>query len=319
MAKLPFRRKRQASATSRPIVVCATDLSDAGATALRQASEAAKERSAKLVVLHVLPATLNAHPIQPLARHTSPAQIPQAIAAAIDRVNAHLQGEPVTRDHVDVRVEYGIPHAVIVERAEMLRAELIVVGASREHVGHEAERVVRYAHCPVLVARPSPDTGPVLAATDLSDSSLPAVRAAADYARSHRSPLVLLHVVDLQSFLVAPDIAGGVPVPLTNELRDSILRAAEQRFHKALRAQELKGKVTVVSGAPTSAILDEAGRLQARLLVVGTTGATGLKRMVLGSVAEAVVRAAPCSTLVVRMYVRHIPPRTRPRRKGKQE
>ena len=148
MAKLPLGRKRQASATSWPIVVCATDLSDAGATALRQASEAAKERSAKLVVLHVLPATLNAHPIQPLARHTSPAQIPQAIAAAIDRVNAHLQGEPVTRDHVDVRVEYGIPHAVIVERAEMLRAELIVVGASREHVGHEAERVVRYAHCP---------------------------------------------------------------------------------------------------------------------------------------------------------------------------
>ena len=115
---------------------------------------------------------------------------------------------------------------------------------------------------------------------------------------------MLLHVVDLQSFLVAPDIAGGVPVPLTNELRDSILRAAEQRFHKALRAQELKGKVTVVSGAPTSAILDEAGRLQAKLLVVGTTGATGLKRMVLGSVAEAVVRAAPCSTLVVRMYAR---------------
>jgi nucleotide-binding universal stress UspA family protein len=283
-------------------IVCATDLSDAGGEALRQAAEAAKAGKAKLVVVHVLPEPVAAHPIQPLARKARPAQLPQALAAAIDRVNAQVEEVLGKRSGVDVRVEHGVAHAVILERAEALRAGLIVVGAKREHVGHEAERVVRYAHCPVLVARPSPGTGPVLAATDLSDSALPAVRAAADHARRQRCPLVLLHVVDLNAFLMAPDIASGVPVPLTPDMRKSILAAAEQRFHKALRANRLTGEAIVEAGAPVSVILEEVRRLQARLLVVGTAGATGLKRMVLGSVAESVVRQAPCATLVVRLY-----------------
>ena len=57
----------------------------------------------------------------------------------------------------------------------------------------------------------------------------------------------------------------------------------------------------MAEGPAASAIVDTAARIGADLVIVGTVGLTGFKRLVLGSVAESVVRNAPCSVLVVRL------------------
>jgi nucleotide-binding universal stress UspA family protein len=283
-------------------VLCATDLTKAGDEALRQADEAARARKSRLVVLHVLQDPLRHHPLLPLARKLRYARVPEAQARSADDVRAQVERTIGARTPVEIQIEHGLPHAAIIERAEALRVELVVVGASRSQIGHQAERVVRYAHCPVLVARPSPAAGAVLAATDLSDAALPAVAAGVEHARRHRSPLVLLHVVDLTALMTQPDFTVATAVPLTDELRESLLESARDRLEKALKRHRAKGKLIVETGSPAVAILNQASLLPARLLVLGTAGTTGLKRMVLGSVAESVVRRALCSTLVVRLH-----------------
>jgi nucleotide-binding universal stress UspA family protein len=283
-------------------VLCATDLSETGDEALRQAFALAQSHGARLAALHVLPDPLRHHPVL-LARTPRYARLPEAHTSAADAVRAQLD-RAIGRAAADVAVEieHGAAHAVIIERAEALRALVIVVGASPAHLGHEAERVVRYAHGPVLVARPGAANGIVLAATDLSDAAAPAVAAGVEYARRHGVPLALLNVVDFRPWMAQPDFGASVGVPLTAELRESVMAAARERLSVALRRFRARGELLVKTGDPAGVILEEAARLPVRLLVLGTSGATGLKRMVLGSVAETVMRGASCPTLVVRLH-----------------
>jgi universal stress protein A len=278
-------------------------LTETGEEVLRQAFEVSRERKARLVVLHVMPNPPQQHPLLPLARKRRFSGLPEAQVRVADAIREQMERalgrEPAAA--ADILIDYGRPHAIIIQRAEAVRAELIVVGASASKVGHEAERVVRYAHGPVLVARPNPATGAVLAATDFSDAALPAVAAAVDWARRRRAPLALLHVVDLRPLMTQLDF-GGVAVPLTPEIRESLIDSARKRLDQAFRRYRGTGRCLAETGEPATVILEQAKRIPARLLVMGTAGATGLKRMVLGSVAETVVHRAPCSTLVVRLH-----------------
>ena len=74
-----------------------------------------------------------------------------------------------------------------------------------------------------------------------------------------------------------------------------------------LRASGLSAEAAVRDGEPRSAIVDEAKEWDADLIVVGSHGYTGLKRWLLGSVAQAVVGHAPCSVEVVRRKQRSEP------------
>jgi nucleotide-binding universal stress UspA family protein len=65
-------------------------------------------------------------------------------------------------------------------------------------------------------------------------------------------------------------------------------------------AAGLAGEIVVVHGTPSQEILDTAKRYQVDLIVMGTHGRTGLPHILLGSVAEKVVRLAPCPVLVAR-------------------
>jgi nucleotide-binding universal stress UspA family protein len=69
---------------------------------------------------------------------------------------------------------------------------------------------------------------------------------------------------------------------------------------ETLRASGLSAETATLEGDPRSVIVDEAERWSADLVVIGTHGYTGIKRWLLGSVAQAVVSHAPCSVEVVR-------------------
>ena len=87
------------------------------------------------------------------------------------------------------------------------------------------------------------------------------------------------------------------------EANRQITKKAEELTNKvgeAVRASGLTVESVVRSGDPRSVIADEAKEWGADLIVVGSHGYTGLKRLLLGSVAQSVVSHAPCSVLVVR-------------------
>jgi nucleotide-binding universal stress UspA family protein len=180
----------------------------------------------------------------------------------------------------------------------------VVVGGKVDHkglhiLGGSAEHVVRYAKCPVLVARRSP-AGKILAATDFSDPALPAIEAGAAEARRRKSDLAIIHAIDLLP--VAGPFYGDFYSMPPMELSDQMRKIWQQRLDESVHQFKAKGGGLLPDGPAAPAILSAAAKLPAQLLVVGTHGRTGLSRLIaLGSVAEAVVRAAPCSVLVVRL------------------
>lgn len=139
----------------------------------------------------------------------------------------------------------------------------------------------------------------ILAPTDFSDSSAPAVRYAAEMAEKFAAELVLLHVVqDLA--LVLPDAVMPTPMPtadLTHLIETGRTALANQVA--ALGLARLNPKTEVRVGSPYAEIDATAKEVGADLICISTHGRTGLAHLLLGSVAEKVVRRAPCPVLIV--------------------
>lgn len=290
-------------------ILVATDLSELADEAIRQAHAWSKD-DVDLAVCHVVP---NLQPISIL--------FPQRTQETIvDLATLQTRAEDAVRKRVcdltgrapssfEVFVEQGVDYAAVAQRAAAWKADLLVVGThgftglKRILLGSVAERIARYAPCPVLVARPGPQGGPVLAATDLSDPSLPALTAGQHEAERRAVPLRVIHAVDLLMYSL-PGAAlpmGMVPMTYTPEVVESLTAAVRVTLAGAMQSAHATGDAEVVFGDATSIVVREAERCQAQLVVVGTHGRTGLPQVTLGSVAEKIVRTAPCSVLVVRL------------------
>ena len=131
---------------------------------------------------------------------------------------------------------------------------------------------------------------------DFSVCSQAALRSAALLGHRLKTQMVLVHAV--QSPAAAP--------PRETNLPKSLRAKAERRVQAALgvsSANELIADLILTPGDPVEVILDQAKRLRADLIVLGTHGRRGLQRLVLGSVAESVVRRAGCPVLVVKAGV----------------
>jgi nucleotide-binding universal stress UspA family protein len=175
-------------------------------------------------------------------------------------------------------------------------------GLKRLLLGSTAEEVVRHAHCPVLVTRWPASSGPVVAAADFSDPALPAITAAAAAANRMGAPLAFVHSIETLSRLAMPPHLPSEAAFHTPEMFiEGARQTAAADLDRALDSAGVDGEKVVLEGPPATAIVRFLEERNARLIVVGTTGKTGLRRMLLGSVAEAVVRTAPCSVLVVRL------------------
>jgi len=158
------------------------------------------------------------------------------------------------------------------------------------------------APCPVLVVRGrekrgtkpafSPDkVRSILVPVDFSKPSLDALPHALALARQYKAQLTLLHVIEP----FHPDML----IDTTQSQRDARV-AAHERLGKLADATKKAWTRTgreLRTGAPVTTILALAKRTNADLIVMGTHGRTGLKRGFIGSVAERVVRHAPCAVL----------------------
>jgi nucleotide-binding universal stress UspA family protein len=225
---------------------------------------------------------------------------------AVERVEAVL-GDDL---EVETDLLYGTPHEAILADAADHDADLVVMGThgrtglDRLLVGSTTERVVRLADRPVFTV--GPDAEPtdgyrnVLVPTDGSSGVEPAIECALDVAEAFDATVHGLFVADVRSFM-SEDGGYDVPVP------DAVIDALEEQGESATAtvaemasARDVAAETEVVDGVPTSGILDYADQHDVDLVVMGTHGRTGFGRLLLGSVAENVVRKADCPVLTVR-------------------
>jgi nucleotide-binding universal stress UspA family protein len=133
----------------------------------------------------------------------------------------------------------------------------------------------------------------ILHPTDFSDCSEYARRVALSLSRDHGARLVVVHVAP--SEIVYSGLIGGA-----DDARPH-LHALEAKLREAFETdRDTDAEVHVTEGDPASEILHLADEVPADLIVMGTTGRSGIGRLLLGSVAEAVMRKARCPVLTVR-------------------
>ncbi len=145
----------------------------------------------------------------------------------------------------------------------------------------------------------------IVCPVDFSESSERALACAATLARRYDAQLTVLHVVPtFEPMQVRGDLAEPVRV-VTPMRREEVL----EEMTRSLNLAALSSRATPVaeSGDPQTAIIDQAVSKKADLIVMGTHGRRGFKRLVLGSVTEAVLREAPCPVLTVPPHVPTVP------------
>jgi nucleotide-binding universal stress UspA family protein len=286
-------------------VLVGTDLSETSDEALRQAAHLARDLDGRLIVCHVIPELLPDGSLFAEFRRSHLAVeesiLAKARAAVQDQLDRVVDNETLA---VETVLEFGTEHAGLLAQAEEQRAGVLVTVP-----GRVAAEVVRHASSAVLVARRSAH-GPVVGATDFSDPSYPALRVAAEESRRRGTEFHLVHAFDAALFALGaghappaalPYLAGSSPIAL--EGLDELRNQATVRLQEASRELGVANEAKVLTGPAADTIARYADSVHAELLVVGTHGRTGLKRVTLGSTAAAIIETAPCSVLVVRLTV----------------
>jgi nucleotide-binding universal stress UspA family protein len=141
----------------------------------------------------------------------------------------------------------------------------------------------------------------ILVPTDFSPPSDAALEYARLLAAKFGSTLRILHVVDDPSSS-SEFVADGF-APSTEEIRVGLVEHARTRLDHVINLVDrsrYNAHADAVLGSPAEAIIDYAGATGTSLIVMGTHGRTGLAHLLMGSVAEQVVRTAPCPVLTMR-------------------
>lgn len=136
----------------------------------------------------------------------------------------------------------------------------------------------------------------ILCPIDFSDPSLTATQYALEFAKTFGARLHLLHVIE-DPILYSPAFGGYAPNP---EDTEAWANTALENWIAPEDAGDVEIERRWLHGSPFVGIIQEAKKRNADLIVIGTHGRGFLAHILLGSVAERVVREAPCPVLTVR-------------------
>jgi nucleotide-binding universal stress UspA family protein len=299
-------------------VLVATDLSSDSQNAVRAAAMHARHQAdSKLTILHCLEAAAEGVALKDFVANSE-----KILAAAVREARANLEQlyadsvpEAMRPEQVDVRVELKFAGVGILDALGAEAFDLVVLGPTGAGTlsgmlfGSTAEEVVRTADVPVLVVPPEVDTTAIdriVAPVDLSECSRASLAQAADLARVHQASLEIVHHYAVPY--------GGLlrldSEPAPGEL-DEIEADRRQELESFVAEVNLEGlayklrlwKSSVAASGAAESIVEVARDAQADVIVMGTHGRRGFKRLFLGSTAFKVLRHAPCQVMVVRELV----------------
>jgi len=290
-------------------IMVPVDFSEHSTLAFGHARLIASAFGAELELVHVVEQVVHSHPsfwsAEPaLADELHRQSLRSAESLVAELAQAHQQE---LGGRVQPRVVSGSLPGALADHAAASGVQLIILsthgrtGFARWLMGSVSERLLRVAPCSVLVVRgagsgSAASVRRVLVAVDLSEHSRRALEVAARVAERLGASLEALHVWAVPFYADEGTGKAG--------LLDRLRETARAELDAFIDGAELPAGTTiersVVSGSPTAAVCEHVASSHPDLLVLGTHGYGGVKRMVLGSVAEALARYAGCATLIVR-------------------
>jgi len=295
-------------------ILIPTDFSRCAQQALPQALYLAEKYQAELHQLHAI--VLHAEdPHNPAFHFPNLEEIHSRLKElASQKMLAELEAQQANLPTIQSVQMRGITAAaVILEYAQDNDIDLIVMGThgrrGLEHLllGSVAEEVIRLASCPVLTIREKKQAMPVealkkiLVPLDFSEYSQQALCYAKEIAIVFSARLQLLHVIEetihpsfyasgINSiFKLMPDIKAKTTTAMQNLLKETAGPPVEADFN-------------ILEGRAARDIVQFAEENSSDLIVIATHGLTGIEHFLLGSVAEKVVRRAPCPVFTVKAF-----------------
>ncbi len=139
----------------------------------------------------------------------------------------------------------------------------------------------------------------IVVGTDFSDQGNAAAAYAVELAARLGARVHFVHAWSMPTTVISVEM----PAPFTGSLYDQLEKDAQTemaRLIEKVRTPAVPTEASVVFDDPRDAVIGAAKKLGASLIVVGTHGRRGIRRALIGSIAEGIVRLAPCPVLVVR-------------------
>lgn len=295
-------------------ILLPTDFSPAAEHALQWAVHFAQQHDATLHLLHVV-AQFDADWFEADDASTTVGHVQaQAQRDAEEGLQCIAPDPERTGVQTTSVIRYGVdPAASILAVAREVDADLIVTGThGREGLAHVilgsvAEKVVREARRPVLTvgaeAPDQPSIQRVLAPIDFSDASKAALGLAKQVASANEALLDLLFVAEERTMPMFSDT--GIPrlsrIKMDPEIVNNAVEGLEQ-LNASMGGPDVSAQGHVAEGTVPDQILQFVKTHDVDLVVMATRGLSGLNRFLLGSVAERVVRAAPCPVLTLNAH-----------------
>ena len=277
-------------------ILVAVDGSESGNNALRQAFKLANDEKCWITVTSVVP------PYEGDIDLTGVKDVQKAMAKPCeDALEEARKIAETERALIKTVCEEGETYERIVDLADAENCDVIVVGRrGRRHferalVGSVTARVIGHTQRDVLVVPNNRLLGwkKILVATDGSKYSAVAIDKAVAFARSYGGGLVVVSIVD-----VPTEFYAEAP----KAVEDMIRKAKEYTaaVKKQAEAAGVKAESFIGEAEADEAIIKLAAEQGVNMIVVGSHGRTGLRRLLMGSVTEKVIGNAPCPVLVVK-------------------
>jgi nucleotide-binding universal stress UspA family protein len=285
-------------------IIVGHDLAAGGEMALRSAVALANRCGAALRLVHVV------EPLDAYQRISHPLTSPYTRQEIAQKVGARLEvlskSPKLDQLHVEYEVCRGKPFVELIIAARAWLADLIVVGGASQteepFLGSTSERILRKAQIPVMVAkkRLSSEAQIFLVPTDFSPCARKAAEEAVMLAKRFDGRVVFFHALDISpSYTIAYAHELGISVPIPPPMPEEI-EPEWEAFLSSLPLVKGAWEKFTGEGQAATAIVRHAEKIQADMIVIGTHGRSGLPHILLGSVAEKVVRTASCSVLTIR-------------------
>ncbi len=291
-------------------ILVPTDFSETARAAVDQALILAVKYDAELMVLHAR-----------LLFEDDPAELPEKLSSLkkeeqdieksiMDRVKKCTEKSTHPKIKHEIIRGYSAPSAIL-GYINSNDFDLVVIGThgrtGLEHIliGSVAEKVVRYARCPVLTVRSKDyvkkEFNKILVPFDFNEPAIVALKTAAEIMDDPHGEVHLLYAVEQD---IHPAFYAWGMKSIFEVIPDLVQKVEARMDESIKKIDELKGRkiVKVVrEGKPHKQISAYADEIRPDALVIGTHGLVGLERFLLGSTTERVIRSVPFPVLTVKL------------------
>ncbi len=274
-------------------ILVAIDFSESAENVLNNSIQFAKIFHSKITLIHVLPDDIENEKVKLLVK--------KAAITHLKEINDKILSEGIETG--DPILDYGRYSDSIVKTSDSINSNLVIIGSGEKlekdkfQLGITAENIIRKSGKPVFVIKNNQplDIHNILCPIDFSQESRRALNNAIIIARMFKAKLVILSVYTLfrQTFT-------KLEAAKINEQRRKDHEAEFNKFLKPFNFIDVNVEKVLKGGDPAVEILKSIKKMKSDLVIMGTTGKSGINKVLMGSVTEKVVREVLCSFITLK-------------------